>query len=62
MSLPSATCKECGEWVPCKYPILVVDKKNQLGRGADRWISLETPAQALSRHKKKSCSSRAKSK
>jgi hypothetical protein len=32
--------------------VLVVDEENKLGRGSQRWISLETPAQALERHRR----------
>lgn len=51
--LPSVTCPVCGEWVPCKYPCLVSDPK-QITEAKERWVSLESPEDALKRHSKKS--------
>lgn len=48
-ALPAADCPCCGAWVPCAHPILVQDPK-QLTGPAERWASLESPADALVRH------------
>jgi hypothetical protein len=47
--VPSFTCAECGEWVPCKYPVLVKDPR-QLTGAKERWVSIESVDEARDRH------------
>ncbi len=51
---PAADCPLCGGWVPCKHATLVSDPKELTGP-KERWVSLESKGQALSRHLTEDC-------
>lgn len=54
LPFPSADCPSCGAWVPCAGACLVLDPKQLTGPPV-RWVSVESPRDALVRHLGQDC-------